>query len=1014
MLNEKNIQLLGGDKVIHNEDSRVKIPALLHFGRIGYTYQSKKGANIDSSTNIFIDVFAESIRNINNNEYSHDTINSLIKEISNLIDNDIDKGKSFYERLVGYNKVRLIDLKNPASNDFRVVTELTFKGDRNEFRPDITILINGIPLGFIEVKKPNNHNGIQDEFKRMKKRMRDKDCNHFFNMFQVLGFTNNQPYNDEERIKLQGSFYTTPNGNGTTYNLFREEQEIPVNEYLEDEFIDYVLNDNNIQSIKSTQEFNTNLKIDTPCNKFITSVFSKERLIFFIRYGIAFVDSQIHGLNKHIIRYPQYFAIQELTKRINNGLNKGIVWHTQGSGKTALSYFITNVLRDYYQERGIITKFYFVVDRLDLLIQASGEFASRGMTIATINSKEDFVKNIKSSAITDIGVQQGKYKETMNVVNIQKFSQDSTVDIKCTKKIQRIYLLDEVHRGYKKKGVFLANLLGADPNGIYIGLTGTPLLKNDSKSTDLFDDYIHKYYYNKSIADGYTLKIKKENIATKFREDIRSMLKVKDDREKIPFKQWELVGRYPAFVDKLCKYIQDDFNIFKEIQNDNTLGCMIVTSSSKQARLMQEWFANNSVLETALVLYDEEDNKEKQEEFRGKKNRDTGHIESKYSGVIVYNMLLTGFDAPRLKRLYLLRQIKDHSLLQTLSRVNRPYKDMKYGYIVDFVDITEQYEETNRRYLEELKEDIKGDDDVDITEIFVDPLKVRESIKTIENKLFNYMANIETNLEDFRKQIEPLDEIRLRHIRNCLVEYKECYNELRMSHEDVSNIPIDRLNKAYYEVSNRINLKVAEKSLGNQNNDVDDIDFKDLVVEFLKTGEINLEFTTENDISERINNVKNALSANCDKEDKVYKELYKRFKTIIKKFKDEADTSEKVASIIVELDALINEIAILNDSNNSLTKRYNGDESCMRIHKKLLDDYSESLTDIDVFNIMNEIITEIDSLICHMAQPTEEVIMRQMLRPVRDAFKKYGYKLSKRQVENIIYIFVDDKFKKGC
>lgn len=84
----------------------------------------------------------------------------------------------------------------------------------------------------------------------------------------------------------------------------------------------------------------------------------------------------------------------------------------------------------------------------------------------------------------------------------------------------------------------------------------------------------------------------------------------------------------------------------------------------------------------------------------------------------------------------------------------------------------------------------------------------------------------------------------------------------------------------------------------------------------------------------------------------------------------------------------------------------------MRIHKKLLDNYSENLTDMDVFNIMNEIITEIDSLICNMAQPTEEVIMRQMLRPVRDAFKKYGYKLSKRQVENIIYLFVDDKFKK--
>src|SRR5699024_8617182 len=119
---------------------------------------------------------------------------------------------------------------------------------------------------------------------------------------------------------------------------------------------------------------------------------------------------------------------------------------------------------------------------------------------------------------------------------------------------------------------------------------------------------------------------------------------------------------------------------------------------------IQEWFKENSNLKTALVLYDEENNKEKQEEFRGKKSMEIpGVIESGLHGVVVYNMLLTGFDAPRLKRLYLLRRIKDHSLLQTLARVNRPYKDMKYGYVVDFVDITEEYEQTNQRYIEELK-----------------------------------------------------------------------------------------------------------------------------------------------------------------------------------------------------------------------------------------------------------------------------------------------------------------------
>ena len=152
--------------------------------------------------------------------------------------------------------------------------------------------------------------------------------------------------------------------------------------------------------------------------------------------------------------------------------------------------------------------------------QASTEFADRGMSIAAINTKADFAKNIASPSIIGSSSQRGKYKETMNVVNIQKFSDESKVDLNCMKGIQRIYIIDEVHRGYKDDGVFLSNLLGADKKGIYIGLTGTPILaktkEDDGKvektklgTADMFEGYLHKYYYNKSIADGYTLKIKK-------------------------------------------------------------------------------------------------------------------------------------------------------------------------------------------------------------------------------------------------------------------------------------------------------------------------------------------------------------------------------------------------------------------------------------------------------------------------------------------------------------------------
>jgi len=996
----------------HNEDSRVKIPALLHMLRLDYKYQTKKGVAVNPTNNIFLDIFSESIRRINNKEFGDKFIEDLIKEIGTLTDNTKDKGEHFFDRLVGYHRVKLIDLNKPEMNDYRVVSELTFHFEGQEFRPDITILINGIPLGFIEVKKPNNQKGIQAEFERNKYRMGMPNFTRFFNQFQVLGFTNNQPYDDDSRIKLQGSYYTTPNSDKTHYNHFREEKEIAVNEYIDPNLIDYVLSDNNIMSIKSSEEFKTNMSFDSPANSFITSVFSIERLIFFIKYGIVYVNSARDGLDKHIIRYPQLFAILELQVKLDAGAKKMITWHTQGSGKTALSYFMANVLRDYYQKKGIITKFYFVVDRIDLLIQATAEFSNRGISIANINSRNDFIENIKSSVIDIKSITEGRYKETMNVVNIQKFSEDSTVRIDPKKNVQRIYFLDEVHRGYKPKGTFLANLLGADPKGIFIGLTGTPLLKSEFKTTDIFSDgYLHKYYYNKSIADGYTLKIKKENIATHFRTDVRKILNLEDGK-KIPAKDWEQVTKSDEFVSKVSKYIVDDFEAFKRNPNinDQSLGSMIVTSSSDQAKAIKKWFDENSTFKSALVLYDEEDNKFKQDDFRGVKNKDTGKIESSYHGVVVYAMLLTGFDAPRLKRLYLLREIKDHSLLQTLARVNRPYKQMKYGYIVDFVDITEQYEETTQRYLEELRKDIAADDDqADVEDIFIDVDKIKAQVNELEKRLFRYMGNIETNLEEFRKQIEPMDEKNLREIKSHLEEYKECYNELRMSHEDTSKIPIESLRLAFNEVNNRINLKVAEKMLKDPDADVDDIDLSLLIIEFEKTGEMDLEFSGD-EITEFLTKVKNALSSNNDTEDPEYKSINKSLKDAVREFYLNGTTTEKAKKFMSELKSLYKSILMLNALNTSLTNRYRGDDSCMRIHKRLREKYSDDLDDAKTYAVMLEIIKVIDDNISSLGVPSEAIIKSRLRRPIRDALRNQNINISPRIAEEISMLFVDDKF----
>ena len=145
-----------------SENTRVKIPALVHATRLGYKYLSLKEYKneIDVETNIFKNIFKESINKINNLELSDDNITKLINELSFSLAND-DLGRQFYKYLInGYKGIKLIDFEDEKNNEYNVVTELTYKNGEDEFRPDVIRLINGMPVGFLEVKKPNNRGHI--------------------------------------------------------------------------------------------------------------------------------------------------------------------------------------------------------------------------------------------------------------------------------------------------------------------------------------------------------------------------------------------------------------------------------------------------------------------------------------------------------------------------------------------------------------------------------------------------------------------------------------------------------------------------------------------------------------------------------------------------------------------------------------------------------------------------------------------------------------------------------------
>jgi type I restriction enzyme R subunit len=283
-----------------------------------------------------------------------------------------------------------------------------------------------MPLIFIEVKKPNNREGILAERKRITTRCQNPRFRRFINITQLMVFSNNMEYDNDSPEPIEGAFYSSASYNAPIFNYFREEEELDLNELLRSESVEVeneVLQDNNLTAIKHSPEFLSNKSPHTPTHRICTSLLSRNRLSFLLQYALAYVQEGDGLLQKHVMRYPQLFATKAIAKKLNSGISKGIIWHTQGSGKTALAYYNVRFLTDYFQRKNITPKFYFIVDRIDLLIQAQKEFSRRGLVVHIIDSREAFAHDIKKTQ----AVHNYSGKSEITVVNIHKFQEDADV-----------------------------------------------------------------------------------------------------------------------------------------------------------------------------------------------------------------------------------------------------------------------------------------------------------------------------------------------------------------------------------------------------------------------------------------------------------------------------------------------------------------------------------------------------------------------------------------------------------
>lgn len=964
---------------VFNEDTRVKIPATIQFLRLGYSYQSLKDADIDFQTKIFVNRFKPALEKINGREISYDEIKEILMDINNIIKNN-DLGKEFYNWIINpLDRVRLIDFDNIENNDFAVVDELPYcivEGTEvGSFRPDINILINGIPLSFLEVKKPNNDGGIQKEFERMiNQRLQNPEYKKFFNMLQVVSFSNNMEYedaDDAEDVKA-GSFYTTPNGQNTSFSFFREDNETYHMNYpykeIDMDLIKYVLKDCGYNPKESdTPEFEENLDVNTPCNKFVTSVFDKERFLYFIQYGMMFINGKVP--EKHIMRYPQFFATRKIIERLENGGKGGIIWHTQGSGKTGLAAFSNRVIRDYYAKKNIIARFFFIVDRLDLLRQSSVEFKNRGLNVINCKDKEEFTKEINKPLSTNIDV---KSIGEICVANIQKLeSQLDEARNDYNANVQRVFFIDEAHRSYCSTGEYLKNLMTCDVDAVYIALTGTPLLSKKERSNLKFGDYIHKYFYDKSIADGYTLRIKKENIDTIAKSEIKKNLDIEDSRLND-----KDVYESDAYVAALGSFIEKDFVNFRLQNSDKTIGGMIVCRTNPQARKVQEWFKQNSTLTTGLVITDQNDptqaqiNKNNQIDFRDTLAPDI---------LIVNFMLTTGYDVKRLKKMYLLRGPHAQSLLQTISRVNRPYKSptgkvYKYGYIVDFVDIEQEYDNTIEAYIKELEADLNenGENEGSLTGLVIDKEDINRKYHKYANELEDIIST--DNLERFSKQLTLYNKETLLKIRRLLNGIKECETEFILSRaiDYAKQIDADKNRKLLRCVQERIDFINLSTKTVDMMSVISNDEVVEILYEFIKTKILILDlgqFTPDNPTYQRfektVREIQREIKENKNKGDIKIVKLDQLLQEIFSKLSI-SDLSD-LDAITDELLEALKQAREINDENDRLAQIYGGNYAFVKTYQDAVEKYDADKSDIEkmMIHIYEDIkdVLEADTLI---------------------------------------------------
>ena len=660
----------------------------------------------------------------------------LVKGIS--LEQDLGKGKK-------HQTVEFIDWENPENNEFIAMNQYFVEGPVDNIEPDIVLFVNGIPVGVIECKNPKIGDPLEkglDQVARYQN-IRDGDKEGAEELFRYNHFTV-VTTKDQARMGTYGTSMKE-------YKPWRDA--FPADESDLKELFD-------TDMIKEQHTM-------------FYSLFKPDRLLEMIESFTVFETKRQHTI-RMVARYQQYRAVKKALERIeerNNNRNGGVVWHTQGSGKSLTMLFLGLKLRSRKDDPTLL----MVTDRQALETNIKQTFERCGFpNPKSAESIEDLKHRLSDNAGGTI------------TTTVQKFQTDEDKDrFPLLSDDEDIYVMvDEAHRTQYDE--LANNMRTALPNAFYIGFSGTPIEKKKRNTKKTFGNYIDKYTIDQSIEDGTTVPILYQGRLADIHLEGRNLDDIFDRvfSDKTEEEKAEIKKRYaghrelaeaPRRINMVCHDILDHYD--NEVPE--AFKGMIVTTSRDAAVEYKQQLDRLNGPESAVIISGDHNDREEIKQHTPSDQKITEFKErfedpnDELEFLIVCDMLLTGYDAPVAQVMYLDKPLKEHSLLQAIARVNRTFPEKTHGLVVDYYGVSDDLYKALDKFT---RKDV---------EKAMEPVESKLSdLEAAHGKVMSFFSDID--IDDMDSCMEVLDDEELRIKFNKAYKEFAMYMDMVMPHKEAT------------------------------------------------------------------------------------------------------------------------------------------------------------------------------------------------------------------------------------